>query len=154
MEYELRSSPKKLPFSTEHFLAVLASLLILMWVFTVAGKATALPKFRVSMGQQPLPIWMKEILIYALLPIEAGAAILLSFPRTRLTGFILSAVLMSTFTIYVAWMLAFHQDLPCACGGPIPGWGWNAHLAFNVCFTVISFCGLSLLYKPTKGRGV
>lgn len=147
MQYELRSSPKSNMLSTEHLIAIVASLLILMWVFTVGEKALEFPKFRVTMSQQPLPLWLKGFLVYALLPMEAGTALLLSFARTRLTGFILSALLMTSFTIYVTWMLLFHEHLPCACGGPIPGWGWMAHLCFNVCCTILAIWGL---YKSTN----
>jgi len=121
---------------------ILASLLILMWIYTISNKLFELPKFKYTMSQQPLPAWLTQLLTYVLLPVEMLSVPLLYFTRTRIKGFILSFILMFSFTVYVAWMLVFHEHLPCACGGPIPTWGWRAHLGFNIFFTAIALWGI------------
>ncbi|WP_199119895.1 MauE/DoxX family redox-associated membrane protein [Pedobacter sp. ASV28] len=138
--------------NNQQILVLLASLLIMMWIFTVGNKLIEFPKFRIQMLAQPLPQWINQILVYLLLPIELLCVPLLYFNRTRFLGFMLSFLLMLSFTIYIAWMLAFHEHLPCACGGPIPKWGWGQHLAFNIIFTLIAFIGLWTTYKSTRAR--
>ncbi|WP_416171535.1 MauE/DoxX family redox-associated membrane protein [Algoriphagus boritolerans] len=74
--------------------------------------------------------------------IEFVATITLLIPSFRRSGFILSIILMSAFTGYVAWVwLGFTERMPCTCGEIISSLTWGQHLILNLVFLGISVVG-------------
>jgi hypothetical protein len=79
--------------------------------------------------------------------LELLVACLLVVPGTRKWGLYGSFALMAGFTLYVGYLLAFADDLPCSCGGVIQQMTWGQHLLFNIFFTVIAWTGIRLYKK-------
>ena len=153
MEEQLLQPAKKTSIKIDQAILILSSLLILMWVFTIGSKLMTFTKFQMQLLAQPLPLWLNKMLVYVLIPVELLNVPLLYFTKTRIYGFSLSLLMMLSFTVYIAWMLVFHENLPCACGGPIPKWGWDKHLLFNIFFTLLSATGL-LLTKTNRCEAI
>src|SRR5690625_4316147 len=58
--------------------------------------------------------------------------------RTRVWGLFGSAILMLSFTIYVYLIWTYSPSLPCSCGGVLEAMDWEAHLYFNLGFTLLA----------------
>lgn len=89
-------------------------------------------------------------LISVLLPIlELTTAGLLTSKFYKKIGFYIAFALILLFTIYIAGILLFSEDIPCSCGGVINNLSWGEHLIFNGCFVVL---GAWALYLKPKDR--
>lgn len=126
--------------------AVLASLLIVLFLYTSVSKLLNMRDFRDSMTSQPIAPWLSYILGRTLPFVEILVAILLYINKTRLLGFIISLGMMVSFTIYIGLGLihAFSRT-PCSCGGVFTQMSWQNHFLFNLLFIVISLAGIILL---------
>ncbi len=123
---------------------IICGLLILLFVYTALSKLLAYRSFTTVLGKSPL-IQGKAALVAWLLPtIELIASALLLMPSTRKMGLYASFFLMLLFTLYIAYMLLFTQNLPCSCGGAIGRLTWKQHLVFNILFTALAFVGARL----------
>ena len=129
------------------FIDLISSLFILLFVYTALSKLYNFHSFKTVLVASPL-IGDKAGWIAWAVPIsELIAALLLFFPKTKLVGLCASLVLMSVFTIYLAYMIIFEPHLPCTCGGVIQQMSWKQHLIFNVVFTILAFLGIRLKRK-------
>jgi uncharacterized membrane protein YphA (DoxX/SURF4 family) len=91
----------------------------------------------------PLAGW-----IAVLLPAtEFAVTLLLIVPPWRLKGFYASLFLMLIFTVYVAALLMFSDELPCSCGGILESLSWPQHLAFNGMSILFAWLGIRLEKK-------
>ncbi|MCE7056817.1 hypothetical protein LZF95_19205 [Algoriphagus sp. AGSA1] len=98
---------------------------------------------RMAMYNQVFPTGMAEVLLYVLPVVEMVVAVLLLAPGWRRVGLLLSVVLLSLFTGYVALVwLGFAERVPCSCGGVLSGLGWGEHLVFNLVFLGTAVWGL------------
>ncbi|RZJ86383.1 MAG: hypothetical protein EOO20_18410 [Chryseobacterium sp.] len=125
-------------------------LLITLWTYAFFIKIIDFNHYQNQMADQPFPIFFQGILTYGLLITEALAAILLIIGK-KLSGLILSLMLLIAFTIYILLILngAF-PERPCSCGGFISKMSWKNHLKFNLVLIAInSFC---LYTMSKKGR--
>ncbi|WP_413671085.1 MauE/DoxX family redox-associated membrane protein [Mucilaginibacter sp. Mucisp86] len=124
---------------------ILASLLILMFLYAATSKLMDFQTYERAMHNQPFPDWMAETLIYSIPPLEVVVSLLLFRDRTRLLGFLCSGVLMLSFTIYIAAILLhIFPWVPCSCGGVISQLGWGQHLIFNLSFLTAALWGMRL----------
>lgn len=129
---------------------IISILLILVFAYTAISKLADFETFRGQMKAQPLPGWISTLVVWTLPAIELITGILLILSRTRLIGLYISLSLMSIFTGYVALALAgAFGSIPCSCGGIIESLSWEAHLAVNLIFTVLSLAG-TVLYRNHK----
>lgn len=123
-------------------------LLILLWVYAAASKLLAYDEFENQMSQQPLPQIIQLLLTYTLPSTELFVAALLLFGPTTKTGIYLSAILLSSFTIYIALgLLKIFKQIPCACGGILQGMGWGPHLVLNIFFLALT---ILIMKKPVR----
>src|SRR5690606_17956309 len=93
------------------------SALIYLFVRTGSGKILYHDVFIIQMGKQPLPMWSKPILVYALPFLEWTTVSLLLFSKTRIWGLSVAGVLMLAYKIYA--YLAYKEVygyVICACG--------------------------------------
>src|SRR5690606_29503487 len=98
--------------------------------------------FRSGILRQPFSDTLGYILIYSLPLLEAATVISLISKRYRKIGFILSTLLMATFTGYIGIaLLGTWEKLPCGCGSVISGMSWQQHFWFNIFFLSISLVG-------------
>lgn len=129
---------------------IIAALFILLFVYTAVSKLMEGVKFEVVLGKSPLIADYAAFISWALPVTELLVALLLLFPRTRLLGLYSSATLMTIFTAYLAYMIAFTPKLPCSCGGVLRHMNWNQHLLFNVFFLLLALWGILLSKKSRK----
>ncbi|EHQ30948.1 MauE/DoxX family redox-associated membrane protein [Mucilaginibacter paludis] len=127
---------------------IFAYLLALLFLFTAASKLFDLRHFVREINNQPFDDRFTPALVYGLPAIELIAVALLVWPKMRLKGFYLSAVLMFVFTVYVALVtFHFYNRVPCACATAFKHLSWPEHLAMNVVFLTLSITGIILHHK-------
>jgi len=126
---------------------IISALFILLFVYTALSKLYDPAKFTWALGNSPLIKGAKEFITYALPITELIVAALLFIPRTRKIGLYSSLGLMTIFTLYIGYMIAFTPKLPCSCGGILQQMTWTQHLLFNILFTLIALMGVLLQRK-------
>lgn len=123
-------------------------LLIILWGTTAASKLGNLHEFKAALAKQVFSEKFAALLLIAVPAAELLAATLLAFSKTRLYGLIASLILITTFTLYIAMVLAgYFNKVPCSCGGVLKWLGWKAHLVFNLVFTAITLTTLIIHLK-------
>jgi putative oxidoreductase len=129
---------------------IIAALFILLFVYTGVSKLMEHTNFTNVLKGSPLVGSFAGVVAWALPITELIVALLLIFPKTRLKGLYASAILMSMFTIYLAYMIAFTPKLPCSCGGVLKELTWKQHLVFNIFFTLLAIWGIMLSRRNNK----
>ena len=130
---------------------VIVFLLILLWTYAALSKLSDFALFKIQMHNQPLPEFVKWLLVYLLPPFELAAAILLIFDRTQFSGIVISAILMFFFTGYVGLALAnFFSDVPCSCVGILEHMTWRSHFIFNCAFFLLTLIALYITCKERR----
>lgn len=123
----------------------IVALLVLLFLYASFSKLFDLDQFRAGLGKQPLPPWLRAVLLWLLPPAEAAAAVLMVPARTRLAGLAASTALMALFTGYVSGVLLhWFPWVPCTCGGVIGRLSWGQHLVFNLFFLSLGLLGTRL----------
>nr|WP_121271702.1 MauE/DoxX family redox-associated membrane protein [Pedobacter schmidteae] len=133
-----------------------ASLLVLLWTYSLSIKLQAFAQFKAQMSDQVFPIAVVPFLVYTVLLAQLLGIVLLLFARTRLLGFWCSLILMLAFTGYFGLVLlnAFKR-VPCHCISLLPGMGFQGHLYFNLFFTAVAVMGLIFtLKKERRNKGM
>jgi putative oxidoreductase len=139
----------------EQIVEVIYLLLILLFGYTAVSKLADFNDFRSQMSKQVFSVPVREILLYTLPAIEILTAILLISSRFRLTGLVLSSVLMLLFTGYIILILSgYYQSIPCVCGGVLKMLNWRSHLWFNVFFLVLAVLGSIFQIRIKSGGKV
>lgn len=123
---------------------VISALFILLFLYTSLNKLFTQRLFQFVLSKSPLLGGWAEVLSYSVPIAEIIVSVLLLIHRTRQIGLYLSLILMSAFTIYIAYMIAFTPKLPCSCGGVLQYLSWKQHLLFNLCFVTLAMIALSM----------
>jgi len=125
---------------------VISYLLILLFVYTGVSKLLTLGFFRLQLSHQPFFYRFAGVLAWAVPLLELLLVGLLLKGSWRRWGLYGSLFLMSAFTLYVAYMVAFMAPghLPCSCGGVIRLMNWHQHLVFNITYTLLALIGIVL----------
>lgn len=120
---------------------IISSLLILLFIYTALSKLLDYASFKSVLSRSPLIAGQAAVVALALPITEIMVSLLLFVPRTRLWGFYGASVLMTVFTLYLAYMILFTPKLPCSCGGVLKQMTWNQHLVFNIFFLLLALTG-------------
>lgn len=120
------------------FKEVIAGLLVLLFLYTALTKLKDRSRFIGAMQHNPLLFPYANLLSWLIPVIELIIVVLLFIPRSRRSGVLASAVLLSIFTGYIGYMLLSNSELPCTCGGVLEKMSWRQHLILNVFMTVLS----------------
>lgn len=127
---------------TALLLEVVAWLLAALFTYTAVSKVYDWQGTRMAMYNQVFPWWMADIILYTLPFVELGVAVLLLVSVWRKAGLLISIILLSLFTGYVAWVwLGFTDRVPCSCGGVLGSLGWGEHLVVNLLFLGMAIIG-------------
>jgi uncharacterized membrane protein YphA (DoxX/SURF4 family) len=127
---------------------LIAVLLIILFIYTASSKLLDIDAFRKQMLNQPLPDAMKQNLVWLVPVSEITTSVLLIIKSARLYGFVLAFLLMLAFTLYVGLILAnTFAYIPCSCGGILNTLSWEAHLIFNIVFTLLALAGIIIERK-------
>ena len=129
---------------------VSASILLLL-LYTGIDKINRHNDFMLALASAPLLKHYAVPLSWAIPVIELLIAWLLFFTATRLKGLYAAWLLITVFTVYLAWMLLHTNNLPCSCGGFIEKLSWQQHVFFNGVLIVLISTGIVLnKRKATK----
>jgi hypothetical protein len=130
---------------------VISGVLLLLFLYTSLNKLADYTTFEYVLTRSPLLKPIAGFVAWILPVAESGIAILLFIPSSRLKGLYASFILISLFTLYLIYMIAFTPDLPCQCGGVLKLLTWPQHVFFNLFFVLLSLTGI-VLYKRNKMR--
>jgi uncharacterized membrane protein YphA (DoxX/SURF4 family) len=136
---------KKLIFITD----IISALLLLLFLYTSLSKLGDHETFKNVLTRSPLLNPIAGIMAWLLPITELGIVILLFIPSSRLKGLYASFILISLFTLYLIYMIAFTPNLPCQCGGVLKLLSWEQHIFFNLFFILLSLTGI-LFYNRGK----
>jgi hypothetical protein len=132
------------------FLAdIISAILLMLFLYTALSKLTGYEVFKNVLTASPLLKPYAAIIAWLLPATEITIVVLLFIPRFRIKGLIASVILITLFTIYLLYMIAFTPNLPCSCGGVIKLLTWPQHIVFNVFFIFLSLTGI-ILYRRAK----
>ncbi len=131
-------------------LEAICGLFILLFVYTAISKLQTYDSFKIVLRKSPLISDLAGVIAWLLPAAELVAAILLFIPRTRKYGLYACLLLMTVFTAYLGYMIAFTPHLPCSCGGVIKGMTWSQHLLFNTFFLGLALVGIWLNNRKPK----
>ncbi|MBN8876806.1 MAG: hypothetical protein J0I32_04615 [Sphingobacteriales bacterium] len=118
---------------------IISALIIFLFAYTGLSKLIDHDSFENVLARSPVTKYISGTVSWILPLAEVVVAILILIPRVRIKGLLFSLILMCAFTAYIAGMLLFVSDLPCACGGIISRIGWLPHLIFNIFITLLNF---------------
>jgi hypothetical protein len=122
-------------------------LFILLFMYTAASKLLTIKSFASTLAKSPLIGSLNFVVAWSIPTIEIIISIVLIFPSVRKTGMRAALLLMTTFTIYLIYMVLSRSELPCHCGGVISSMNWQQHIWFNLSFISLAITGLALQKK-------
>jgi putative oxidoreductase len=124
----------------------------LLFVYTSLSKLFAFDYYLYDLRRSPL-LGSYAMVIAIVVPCsELLVAAMLLPDKSRMYGLIGSLILMTLFTLYVAYVLAFTTSRPCTCGGIIRQLSWPNHLIFNISFLLLALLGVHLYSKQRGSR--
>jgi uncharacterized membrane protein YphA (DoxX/SURF4 family) len=121
---------------------IISALFILLFVYTGINKLYSIHALKFVLKKYPLIGSISPIVAWGLPIIELVVAILLFLPRFRKIGLYGALALMTMFTFYLTYLLAFTSKMPCTCGGMLQKLSWPQHLFFNLFFIVLALIGI------------
>lgn len=128
---------------------ITTGILILLFTYTGLSKLNDQQSFQLIMSKSPL-IGHYSVMIGWVVPVtELIVALLLLIPSTKKIGLWASLLLMTIFTLYIAYILLFSPRLPCSCGGIIQQLSWRNHLLINTVLIILPAVSI-WFYKPNK----
>jgi uncharacterized membrane protein len=130
---------------------IISALLLLLFLYTSLSKLADHETFKNVLSASPLLKPVAGIVAWLLPVTELGIVVLLFVPFLRIKGLYASFILISLFTLYLIYMIAFTPNLPCNCGGVLKLLSWPQHVFFNLFFILLSLTGI-LLFKRTKKK--
>lgn len=129
----------------------LVILLLALWIPIGLYQVTHYDVFKSGILKQPFSYMLAWTLIYTLPSLHLATALLLVTDRYRRIGLLLSSILMTVYTGYIALaLLGAWGKPPCNCGLAIPSMGWLPHLFFNLFFMAVSVMAYILYNKCNK----
>lgn len=127
---------------------LISHLLALLFLFTAASKLFSFQNFVWSINNQPFDNRWTPFLVVSLPLVELITTFLLLWPKTRLKGLLLSAILMFVFSVYITLVtFHFYDRVPCACAGVFAKLSWPQHLVFNIFFLALAIIGIRISIK-------
>lgn len=121
---------------------VIAYLFILLFLYTAANKIWKFHNFKWVLGTLPVIGVYNMIIAYSVPTAELITTLLLLNTSTKKYGLVSSFLLMLVFSAYLIFMVLYTKDLPCNCGGVLSQLSWRQHIAFNLCFLLLSLTAL------------
>ena len=112
-------------------------LYIALYFYTAYEKLKNHSIFETSLHFSELLNRFSIFLSWAVPIVEIIIGVLLIVPKGKRWGLRLGTTLMTLFTLYLIYMLAFAEARSCECGGFISALTWEWHLVFNAVFIVL-----------------
>lgn len=127
---------------------IIALLYVCLMLYTALTKLMDYNLSREQMAMMPLLTPMAGVVTWLLPTTEIFIAALLFFPRTRIAGLKVVTALMVFFCLYITYMMLYHEELPCSCGGFLEALSWPQHLIFNGIFIALGL--IALVFSRNK----
>ncbi|RXK81749.1 MauE/DoxX family redox-associated membrane protein [Filimonas effusa] len=121
-----------------------------LFIYTAISKLMDYDLSREQLATMPLVGPISGVVVWLLPVSEILLALLIFWPQSRLKGLYLGTSLMLTFTLYVAYLMKFHNSTPCTCGGFLQSLSWPQHLLFNTGFVLIGCIAIFLEHKSKE----
>lgn len=130
---------------------------MVFWLYVALDKLWEPNAFRAALLRQPFPDSWAHVLYWLLPAGELVLGLLFLLPtRKRFNRvlsplpFLLSALLMLTFTVYIALGVAgLYAQRPCGCASVFSGISWEWHLVVNIVLCMLSILGCYLTTSNT-----
>lgn len=132
---------------------IVSALFILLFVYTGINKLISVNSLQIVLREYPLIGSLNTVIAWGLPFVELFIALLLFIPKTKRAGLYGSLLLMTAFTLYLIYMLAFTPNKPCTCGGMLQKLTWPPHLVFNLLFIILAIWGIRLSSKKHIENG-
>lgn len=123
---------------------IISFMIILLFVYASLIKLIDHDKFVIQLGQSPILMAFAGWVAWLVPSAELAIALLLSFYKTRLIGFLFSYIMMVIFSAYIIIILNYAEKIPCSCGGILEKMNWSTHLIFNIAFVILIAMGCYL----------
>ncbi|WP_339879100.1 MauE/DoxX family redox-associated membrane protein [uncultured Algoriphagus sp.] len=125
--------------------------LLILWGYTSIDKILFWQESYRAFLNQPFPMSWGIVLAYAVPGLEILLVVLVMIPETRYWGFLGSALLLNSFSVYVGmvWIGVF-PETPCNCAGLINLLSWEGHLFLNLGFLTLSVLGLWIIKRGAE----
>lgn len=131
---------------------LIEAIVFLYIVLFLYASGTKLVEYETSVAQisqSPILTNYANTVAWLVPLMEIAIALMLMTRRTRVAGMYASFGLMVLFTMYVAAILSFSKELPCACGGVLSMLHWKGHLIFNIVFVGLGLLAIDLMKKDS-----
>lgn len=137
----------------ETLVEIIAIWFIVLFMYTAISKLLDYAVFKEQIALSPLLEPVASWISWTVPISELAVAVLLFIPAWRRKGMYGALILMVGFTIYVAALIAFDDNLPCSCGGIIELLSWRGHLIFNGLCCLLAATAI-LLNRPSRSRSM
>lgn len=138
-----RPSPK----TREIIVDIITYSFIILFMYTATDKLLTIKSFASTLAKSPLIGGYHMIIAWTIPIIEIIISIILIIPSARKAGLQASFLLMTTFTLYLIYIVLSGSKLPCHCGGVISSMTWQLHIWFNLAFVTLAIFGLIISRK-------
>lgn len=133
---------KKSEIIINHLNIVTCYLLIFLFTYTSVSKLIDHNTFEATILQSPIIKHQGAIIAWLVPVFELLIVAMLLLNKYRQAGLLFSLLLMTMFTVYIAYMILFVPNLPCSCGGILKELSWSNHLLLNSLFIVLILISL------------
>jgi len=134
----------------KHIVDIVASLLIVLFMYAAVSKLLDYDTFKLQLGKSPYLTAYAASIAWLVPVTELIICIMLIVPPFRYVGFLASFFMMLLLTGYIYLMLYHSSYLPCSCGGILSRMSWEDHFYFNIVFTLLSLTGSLLVKQPNQ----
>ncbi len=115
------------------------AILIFIYLYSFIDKLKNFQEFVSNLSKSPYLNTINSLfLAVVVLFFEIFIPILLLFDKSKELGYLLSFLMIFSFTGYIVIMMVYSPYLPCSCGGFIESLSWEGHLFLNLFILFIS----------------
>jgi putative oxidoreductase len=143
--YEVSGYSNSSNMKRENILSAISICIGLMFLYAAQSKLMDYDKSRQEMLNQIFTAELALVLTWLIPAIELIIVGLLLIKSLNLIGLYASAILLTTFSIYISiTMTGVFGRIPCSCGGILKHMSYGTHLAFNFLFIVLALFGIAI----------
>jgi hypothetical protein len=115
------------------------AILIFIYLYSFIDKLKNFQEFVSNLSKSPYLNTINSLfLAVVVLFFEIFIPIFLFFDKSKELGYLLSFLMIFSFTGYIVIMMVYSPYLPCSCGGFIESLSWEGHLFLNLFILFIS----------------
>jgi threonine/homoserine/homoserine lactone efflux protein len=122
---------------------------LLIFLYTSVSKLIDFHAFNLVLHRSPILHPIAGLLSWTIIVAEIFISILLVLPEKRRVGLQYASLLLSSFTLYLIYMLFFMPNLPCSCGGIVSELSWFHHVLVNAGLMFLCWMGVKI-YKRER----